>query len=330
MGTRLTECVRLSTCFSDYTAEVALTGKPRSLDAARRSLDRVLSILGDIPVEELSPAHIRKLKARLREAQLKPVTINGFLKNLGAALRQAKVEGLIEQVPRIPLLKAPLPEPEALTAEEVARLVELNRSEPTWTMLLLLVSTGMRISELIHLDWADWEGGVLQISPKPAENWSPKNHQQRRVDLREAPQVLEAMELHRERERLRLGRAPRPSDPIFPNHHTRKGKKRYIQNKLSKHISAAFRFAGIKGTAHTLRRSHATIAKANGADLDTIRRTLGHSTLAVTERYFAADAAAQQRSIGGIAQALANSRGPNSRGTHSDSHQGQEAPLPGK
>jgi integrase len=42
------------------------------------------------------------------------------------------------------------------------------------TILLLLVATGMRISELIHLDWRD---GVLAITPKPEEGWSPKNHQ---------------------------------------------------------------------------------------------------------------------------------------------------------
>ncbi len=41
-----------------------------------------------------------------------------------------------------------------------------------------------------------------------------------------------------------------------------------------------------------------------GADLDTIRRTLGHSTLAITERYFGPDPRAQQRSIGGVAAAL--------------------------
>ena len=57
MGTRLSDCVQ------NYLAEVALSGKPRSLDTARRSLDRVLSILGDLPLDELSPSHIRRIKS---------------------------------------------------------------------------------------------------------------------------------------------------------------------------------------------------------------------------------------------------------------------------
>ncbi len=298
MGTRLSDCAQ------NYLSEVALSGKPRSLESAQRAMDRLLSILGDIPLTELRPQHVRRIKATLKGEGLKNVTINHHLKYLGAALRQARAEELVDDFPRIKLMKAPLPEPHALSAEEVGRLLRVNRAEPMHTMLLLLVSTGMRISELIYLDWADWQDDVLQISPKPREGWSPKNHHQRSIDLREAPQMVETMGLHREREALQLGRDPRPDDPIFPNHRTRKGKKRWTQNKLSKHISGAFRFAKIEGTAHTLRRSHATIAKANGADLDTIRRTLGHSTLLTTERYFGPDPKAQQRSIAGIAAAL--------------------------
>ena len=298
MGIRLTDCAQ------NYLAEVSLSGKARSLDTARRALDRIVLILGKVPLADLQPAHVRRLKEHLRADGLKPVTINHYLKYLAAALRQARTEGLVEDFPRIQLMKAPLPEPHALSAEEVGRLLQMTGHEPMHTMLLLLVSTGMRISELIYLNWSDWRDGVLTITAKPDEDWSPKSHQERSIDLREAPEVVKAMELHREREKLTLGRTPRPDDPIFPNHKTRTRKRRFVQVKLSKHLSAAFCFDGINGTAHTLRRSHATIAKAAGADLDTIRRTLGHSTLAVTERYFAPDPQAQKRSIAGIAAAL--------------------------
>ena len=99
---------------------------------------------------------------------------------------------------------------------------------------------------------------------------------------------------------MRLGREPQPDDPMFPPYLARKPARRWHQSRLSKYLSAAIRFAGVKGTAHTLRRSHATIAKAAGADLDTIRRTLGHCDLSITARYFGEDRVAQRRSVAGL------------------------------
>ena len=108
MGTRLSDCAQ------NYLSEVALSGKPRSLESAQRAMDRLLSILGDIPLTELRPQHVRRIKATLKGEGLKNVTINHHLKYLGAALRQARAEELVDDFPRIKLMKAPLPEPHAL------------------------------------------------------------------------------------------------------------------------------------------------------------------------------------------------------------------------
>ncbi len=54
MGTRLSDCAQ------NYLSEVALSGKPRSLESAQRAMDRLLSILGDLPLAELRAQHVSK------------------------------------------------------------------------------------------------------------------------------------------------------------------------------------------------------------------------------------------------------------------------------
>lgn len=305
---------RFSDAAEVYLAEVRLRGKFRSSDTATRALNRINEILGDPSLESIGRGHVRRLKDALREQDLASTTVNGFLKYFKATLRSAQAEGLVDQVPKVTMLPEDRPDTHALTADEMAHLLDANPGAPWHTMLSVLLYTGIRISELIHLDWSDLKpDGRLTITPKPCtccggKRWSPKSHQRRAIQLDAAPDVILLLQQHRERETQRTGRRPGPDDPIFPPHHSRSTRNRWAQSKLSKHITACFRRARLRGSAHTLRRTHATLSKACGVDLDTIRRNLGHSTLAITEKYFAADEHEQRRAIAGIHEALNRSR----------------------
>ena len=50
-------------------------------------------------------------------------------------------------------------------------------------------------------------------------------------------------------------------------------------------------------SSHSLRRTHANTLRRTGVDLKVIQEQLGHSSLAVTERYFEVDPIEQQRAI---------------------------------
>lgn len=72
-----------------------------------------------------------------------------------------------------------------------------------------------------------------------------------------------------------------PGAPLFPSRkgggHIRLG-SRLIDTLMEK--------AGIRGaSSHSLRRTHATRLRDNTADLQSIKAQLGHSSIAITERY---------------------------------------------
>ena len=63
-------------------------------------------------------------------------------------------------------------------------------------------------------------------------------------------------------------------------------------------LKRMFAVAGVEhASSHSPRRMHANTLRRNGVDLKVIQEQLGHSSLAVTERYFDVDPLEQQRAI---------------------------------
>jgi integrase/recombinase XerD len=86
------------------------------------------------------------------------------------------------------------------------------------------------------------------------------------------------------------------SEPLFPS-------QRWPNQAMSETnailaLKRMFQVAGVENaSSHSLRRTHANALRRNGVDLKVIQNQLGHSSLAVTERYFQVDPLEHQRAI---------------------------------
>lgn len=130
--------------------------------------------------------------------------------------------------------------------------------------------TGLRRSELIYLNWADvnLEKKFISVTPKP--DWHPKDFEIRHIPVN-GPLLAELKK-----------NTGAPDQPVFP---TSRG-RRYIPSALSREIRKVFKKAGIKGAdIKTLRHTFASHLVMNGADLYTVQKLLGHSSVKTTERY---------------------------------------------
>lgn len=136
--------------------------------------------------------------------------------------------------------------------------------------------TGLRLSEQWWLDWGDIQGGVVVVS-KSVGGLPPKSGKVREVPL--LPNALEALEVQRS-----FGRK---GPVLFPG---ARGARREDSNSpllWPKWVKAA----GIKRhvTWHDLRHTCATSLLAGWWgrkwNLDEVCKMLGHSSIAVTERY---------------------------------------------
>jgi integrase/recombinase XerC len=175
----------------------------------------------------------------------------------------------------------PRQEADWLTPEEFARLLEAAGSprrrrpglaERDRLVLLALVATGLRRSELLALDWRDLdlEGPQPSVLVRCGKGGKP-----RRQPL---PPVLA-----RELVRLRVARQPKSDAPVFCGLEG----KRLQPAILGLIIRRAAERAGLEKrvTAHTLRHTAATWLRQQTGDARLVAAYLGHADLSTVSRY---------------------------------------------
>ncbi|GEQ05187.1 site-specific tyrosine recombinase XerD [Staphylococcus gallinarum] len=169
--------------------------------------------------------------------------------------------------------------PDVLEINEVIALLETpdlskNNGYRDRTMLELLYATGMRVSELIHIELDDVNliMGFVKVFGK--------GNKERIVPLGEA--VIEYLTHYIENIRPQL--LKRTVTPVlFLNMHGKPLSRQAIwkmikQNGIKANINKTL-------TPHTLRHSFATHLLENGADLRAVQEMLGHSDISTTQLY---------------------------------------------
>ncbi|MBE9048343.1 tyrosine-type recombinase/integrase [Pleurocapsales cyanobacterium LEGE 10410] len=112
--------------------------------------------------ELITPTDLREYKHHLDETlQLKPKTINRKLSSLRSFLNWAGIEGYFSdnRLPHIPLpIKEQANAPkwlDRLDQHALCRIVEKGRKTRDIAIVILLLNTGLRVSELCTLTWKD-------------------------------------------------------------------------------------------------------------------------------------------------------------------------------
>lgn len=204
-----------------------------------------------------------------------------IIKEVNTLKRLFSVAVDLEKIPANPALKAPLPKaPEGktvyLTPEQWLAVFKHCYIEPTdkeprpaqWLQWAagLAVALGTRRGELMHTRVPDVDLDGRQVLLR-----NTKNGKERVVIVNDlALQVFEAMGI---RERKRRG----DRRELFPG---------IEPAQLSMKFIRACRAAGVEGVSfHTLRHTFASQLKMAGADLDDIRRLLGHGDMRMVQRY---------------------------------------------
>ncbi|HEU5182539.1 MAG TPA: site-specific integrase [Candidatus Polarisedimenticolia bacterium] len=157
-----------------------------------------------------------------------------------------------------------------LTPEEAEALVGAA-SPRLRPILITALHTGGRLSEVLSLRWTDLDfiHGIVYF-----DRSSTKSGRQREVPM--TPELAGVLEAWRGRRR----RAGQTEEYVF----TYRGKRvRGVRRSFARAREAAG--LGPEVGFHTLRHTFASWYVINGGDLLRLQRFLGHSTLALTQRY---------------------------------------------
>lgn len=174
--------------------------------------------------------------------------------------------------------KVPKTLPRHLRPGEVETLLEVHHGDEPLerrnaALFELLYATGLRVGELVSLDWNDLDlsGRVLRVMGKGSKERMVPFGGPAAESLRKWLEVWDSV--HQDKE----------GEPVFLNFRGGRLTARSVRRILDQTVRDAALAQGVH--PHTLRHTFATHLLEAGADLRTIQELLGHSSLATTQKY---------------------------------------------
>jgi integrase len=166
-------------------------GKPANLSALARAaygslwsgmteerrnyqkIDTIVSLVGDVRVDDISTATIDTLERKLRAKKVSPKTLNRYYSTFLTLLKWAKTRKYLKELPDVPWNKEKEGRIRVITPEEENRLVQLlveyGRMDIA-DLVRVAILTGMRRGELLGLKRKDIGKGWVRLHGDQTKN----------------------------------------------------------------------------------------------------------------------------------------------------------------
>jgi len=234
-------------------------------------------VIGKLPLKEISPIHLEKIKRNMATAKRTPRTANYALSVIRQLYNFSKNIGLYAGECPVKKIKIPREDNRRLRflSHEEAEIILAalkEKSQDVHDMALLSLHCGLRAGEVFSLTWADVDigRGILTLR-------NTKSGRTRHAYMTQDVKILMSM------------RNPsRSSEFVFP---ARIGTQR---GRISKTFSRVIDSLALNQNItdprqrvvwHTLRHTFASWLVQSGVSLYTVQHLMGHENISQTERY---------------------------------------------
>ena len=208
-------------------------------------------------------------------------TVNNSLSAVRSFFRFALARGLVDKDPAYavkgPKKRKPLPQ--YVRESEMDRLIDLPevwgdsmKDVRARTIIILFYETGIRLAELVALDDQDVDFGMHQLKV------TGKRNKQRII-----PFGAELEETLRHYMKQRDEQIVKQEQALLLNDKGQRVTRYQVASVVKRYLSLVTTMK--KRSPHVLRHSFATAMLNNGAGLESVRKLLGHESVATTEIY---------------------------------------------
>jgi len=243
----------------------------------------LIPVLGDFRLQDINREPIQTMLNAKLATGLAWETVHhlqcALSKILGTAVEWGYIEANPVRMTRLPRRRRTYTK--AVLTPVQLRLLVPRLPEPSRSLVLLLMLTGLRIGELLALRWrnVDLGAGLARVEETVYEGHfdEPKSrHSVRLIPL--GPLAVAMLS-----DRRRRGIAD-PSTLVFSS---RCGTTLDRRTLLSRQLKPAAKAAGLCNvTWHLLRHSNATLHDSLGTPLGTVQALLGHSSSEITRQVY--------------------------------------------
>lgn len=251
----------------------------------------IVPLLGGTRLDRLRPMAVQEFVSALKTGRgrrygkpLSPRTQQIAFDVLARAMQQAVRWELIAANPAAAARRprAESPEIEVFSPDEVQRILEVAAEDRLGALFILALTTGMRQGEIFALTWdeIDWDRAVAQVRASLSRHNDTlvRSSLKTKKSRRNVPlpkRAVEALRRHR-KAMLAEGLHNVPGNFVFVN---LRGKPMSKSNFRARHHKRLLAAAGVRyRNFHVFRHTAASMLLAEGVDLGTVSRMLGHST----------------------------------------------------
>lgn len=249
----------------------------------KTSLNKLLSIVGDIPITSLTPQHFDSYKIeRLKsnpifdiKRTISPITVNIELRTLRASFNTALRWGLIQNNPfsKQKLVSVPDASPIFFSKDDFQKLLNVIKENWLKEIIIFAALTGLRRGEIVNLHWSDIDLHRKTIIIQSTPTFKTKSGKKRIVPINETAVYI-----------LKTKANMNISELVF----TLNGRKVYpnwISAKMKKYVVDVSLGLPKKLHFHSLRHTFASWLVQDGVSIYAVKELLGHSDVKTTQVY---------------------------------------------
>jgi len=229
-----------------------------------------------VRLDEMTRRDVAAFVDGLLDERLKVKTINGYLNAMRGfyeyMIEERGWEGE-EPVRKKDYLKRERPLPRPLSGEEVEELFEVINSRRDRAMFLLMLRSGLRVSEVRNLDVRD-----IQVREKRVFIREGKGRKDRVVSLSE--ETMQALREHI----IARAAAPEEEALFVVEKGSCKGQRLSVRG-IQKRMEHYAKKSGVKACCHRLRHTFATQVLDTGMRLAYLKVLMGHDWITTTMQY---------------------------------------------
>jgi len=228
---------------------------PSTKRADELGIRKLIDVVGDIQLDNLKAGHFVTFKASCRAQGNKPVSINTYLRHIKVALNYAELNGYLQGVPVIKMLKTGNPIPRLISPDDIDKILFVaQKTKPEMARIIkFALWTGARREEVVKMRYEHISSGSIKIFGKGNKE-------------RIVPLIKPAMEVLNKQY---FGK-------IFSYAHV---------STVSNYYRGVTRAAGVESRFHDLRHTAATAMLEKGIPFEIVQVILGHADLRTTQLY---------------------------------------------
>ena len=282
----------VETLFNEYIERLKKRKSIGTATSYQTALNSLLSYKKNLRLSEIDEDFLNDYETALLAKKKSETTIGIYLRSLRAVFNFA-IDKEVVHPKKYPFKKYTIPAPrstkKALKKNDVKKIFSYETEDTArekaldfWKFSFLC--NGMNFKDIALLKNEDFKGDFIEFRRSKTRRTTKSGNMPIRIPMNDMSKAI----LRKYR-----GKGLNPKDPIFPiitksmdEVQIDKAVENFIQitNKWLKRIGTELELP-LKFTTYVARHSFATIQKNNGLSREYLKESLGHSSIATTERY---------------------------------------------